>query len=731
MKEMVSCPTRLDLERYLARECAPDRSTEIEEHASSCSTCGAWLEEASADEELLPGLQRALDDDEGPATRAPLPSGGLARYRILRRIGSGGMGIVWEAEQKSPRRRVALKLLRSGLLSERTRARFESEAAFLGRLEHPCIARIFEADTFEKDGEAQQFFAMELVDGRPLDRWASEEGPSIRAKLRLFLMVCDAIQHAHQRGVLHRDLKPANILVTADGTPKVVDFGIARATEEEDPDAAQLTEDGQLVGTLAYMSPEQVARDTLEVDTRADVYALGVVLYELLAGRLPIDVSGVPMQEALRRVAEERPVPLASIAAIDRDLETITTVALAKERERRYPSVEALAADLRRWLRREPISARPPSRAYLTLRFVQRNRALVGGLVLTFATLVVGLIATGLQARRARIAEQAANERGIALQLRTDDLQERTDELQQRTTELQQRSNQLQERTSELETESARLAAVLEFLVGLLGSRDPDASVRAQDFTVREALDVASEKLAAGEIDDPEVEATLRFTLGNVYRALDDVERAAEQLERSIALLEEHAPGSIEHVEALNALGALHYQLQEFDRSEELWLDALAHLAESDEEDVRWRQATVQHNLAVVDIIRGEYDRAEMLLNEALEIHREVLGPDNHTVANDMRSLALVYARRGEDEQAEQLYRDALAAHTASPDPESLYTANARYDLGGLLITFERWEEAEEEMLLALEIFAHILGPDHPRVLQVEREVEQARSKQR
>ena len=347
----------------------------------------------------------------GPTDEAAA-SGTFAGYRLVRLIGQGGMGAVYEAEQASPRRAVALKVIRPGWATPAALRRFDLEAEILGRLEHPGVARIYEAGVGQgADGQAQPFFAMELVRGRPLTEYAAERRLTVAGRLALFAAVCDAVQHAHQQGVIHRDLKPSNILVTEDGGPKVLDFGVARLTADGGRDGTA-TGDGQVVGTLQYMSPEQAAGDAGRVDTRADVYALGLILYELLAGRPAFALDGRPLAEVLEVIRDQAPAALSSVdRRLRGDLETIVGTCLAKEPGRRYAGASAVAADVRRYLNFEPIAARPPSAFYHLARFARRNVVLVGGVAAVFVSLVLGVIGTSVGLSRARDAQALAERR--------------------------------------------------------------------------------------------------------------------------------------------------------------------------------------------------------------------------------------------------------------------------------------------------------------------------------
>jgi WD40 repeat protein/predicted Ser/Thr protein kinase len=330
----------------------------------------------------------------------------IGRYRVLRRIAEGGMGTVYEAEQDSPRRLVALKVVRPGIASAALVKRFTHEAEILARLHHPGIAQVYEAGLAD-DGEP--FFAMEFIRGLRLDEYADRNGLDLAARVGLVARVCDAVQHAHDQGVIHRDLKPSNILVEESGQPKVLDFGVARASVADLLTAAGLTRTGQLLGTPDYMSPEQVTAQPADIDQRADVYALGVILFELAAHRLPYRLEDRPLAEAARLIVEQDAPSLGTIdAKLRGDVETIVAKALEKDPARRYSTAADLAADLRRWLAHEPILARPPSALYHLRKFARRHTGLVGGVVATAVALILGLLGTIL------FAVGEAQQRGLA-----------------------------------------------------------------------------------------------------------------------------------------------------------------------------------------------------------------------------------------------------------------------------------------------------------------------------
>lgn len=386
--------------------------------AGACGDDRALYHEVLA---LLAAL--AVADDETFLERPAYPGASvppvppleqLGPYRIVGLLGQGGMGAVYEAEQANPRRTVALKVIRPGFLGPAVLKRFEHEAWVLGQLRHPGIGQIYEAGAVDTPLGRQPYFAMELVRGAPLPEYARHRNLGHKARLELFALVCDAVQHAHQKGVIHRDLKPGNILVEESGQPKILDFGVARVTDADVQAITMHTDIGQLVGTVPYMSPEQVAGDAANLDGRSDVYALGVVLYELLTGRLPYDVRNCPIPEAARIIRDEEPSRLSSVSPAYRgDIETIVQKALEKDRERRYASATELAADIRRYLSDEPIVARPASALYQLRKFAKRHTVLVGGIAATLSALLLGLVGMAVLAAREADLRRLADQREV------------------------------------------------------------------------------------------------------------------------------------------------------------------------------------------------------------------------------------------------------------------------------------------------------------------------------
>ncbi|MDO8631632.1 MAG: serine/threonine-protein kinase, partial [Phycisphaerales bacterium] len=441
-----------DRERFLAERCGTDTTLRAEVE-------GLLDADKCVHSRFLEGAPQTPPEIAMPAR--------IGRFRLLRRIGEGGMGSVFEAEQDHPRRKVALKIIRVAMVSESLLRRFEYEVQILGQLKHPGIAQIYEAGTHDDGSGPVPYFAMEYIRGRPLMDFVKHHLLTVRQRLGLMSEICDAVHHAHQKGVIHRDLKPANVLVEeTDGVerhPKILDFGVARAIRSDVQLITMHTEVGQLVGTLSYMSPEQVAGQPDELDVRSDVYALGVILYEMLAGRLPYDLRDHSIAEAGSVIREQEPSRLSSLdSALRGDIETIVAKALAKEKDRRYQSAMELGDDIRRFLRDEPIVARPASRAYQIRKFAKRNKAIVGGVAAVFVTLILGIIGIGVALLRATEAER------VALL-----------------------------RSEESLRSLAKAAAVSTFLQEMLSSVDPAKSL-GREVTIRQALDEAAAKIESG-----------------------------------------------------------------------------------------------------------------------------------------------------------------------------------------------------------------------------------------
>ena len=417
----MKCLTQEQLELLARGEIGDDVALAWQDHIGQCPTCRELLEQLKAGENLLCDLKHDLGSDikdilcSTMADAATVSDNQLqcgdriGSYTLGKVLGQGGMGVVYIAEQENPRRKVALKLIRSGTVSTELVRRFKYEAEILGRLQHPGIAQIYEAGTIRGPRGSQPYFAMELIQGVPLNHYLAENSLSTRERLELLATICDAVHHAHQKGIIHRDLKPGNILVTETGQPKILDFGVARATDSDIQTTTIQTDIGQLIGTVPYMSPEQVAGDPAELDTRSDVYALGVIAYEVLSGRPPYDLRNKIIPEAVRIIRENTPPPLSGTNRTFRgDVETIVSKALEKDKSRRYQSASDFASDIRHYLAYEPIEAKRDSTWYVISKLARRHKYATAAIVCLLVTI---FSSTFVSYDYYREAKRALNER--------------------------------------------------------------------------------------------------------------------------------------------------------------------------------------------------------------------------------------------------------------------------------------------------------------------------------
>ncbi len=597
----------------------------------------------------------------------------IGRYRILRLLGEGGMGIVYEAEQEQPRRTVALKVIKSGLSDPKLVRRFEQEALALGRLQHPGIAQIYEANTAENGSAVQPYFAMEFIHGQPLLQYAEAHRLDTRRRLELMAKICEAVHHAHQRGIIHRDLKPSNILVDETGQPKILDFGVARAIDS-DIHLTRQTDLGQLVGTLSYMSPEQVSADPQELDTRSDVYALGVILYELLTGRLPYKISP-KLHEAVKAIREEEPTGLSTISNAYRgDIETIAGKALEKDKTRRYSSAAELAADIRRHLRDEPITARPASAIYQLQKFTRRHKAVVMGVGAVFIVLIAGIIVSTREAARANA--EAATSRAIS-----DFLQ--NDLLAQASAANQSRPN---------------------------AKPDPDLKVRT-------ALDRAAARITGKFDRQPEVEAAIRDTIGQTYMDLGLYPEARRQLERALDLQRRVlGPKSPETLKTMYRIGYTAFLQGKYPEAQTLLgntVEIRRRVLGPDHPDT----LTSMNYLATVYWAQGKYAEAERLHSQTLDIRRRVLGPEHLDTLSSMNNLAIVYWAEENYAKAEAMDVQILKILPRVLGPEHPNTLATMNNLAIVYMAEDKYAQAEALFSQALEIQRRVGGPEHPSTL--------------
>ena len=685
---------------------------------------------------------------------APLP-GRIGPFRILERIGEGGMGAVYLAEQDSPHRRVALKVIRAEASSEKLLRRFEREAELLGRLQHHGIAQIFQAGTHETPHGVQPYFAMEYVRGQRLDEYARLHELGTRERLELAALICDAVEYAHQNGVIHRDLKPGNILVTAEGLPKVLDFGVARLADQESRSTMH-TDVGALLGTLPYMSPEQASGDPNALDTRSDVYSLGVLFFELLTGHLPYKVERRMLPEAVRVIREDEPDKLSTHdKSLRGDVETIVAKALEKDKQRRYPSASALAADIRRALADEPITARPPSAWYQLSKFAHRNQALVAGAAATFVALVAGTVVATTQAVRARKAEKLAQtQTGLALE-RLAQATKAEEETRAQRDRAEQAETLALERLERSEIEQKKAAEAASFLESIFAGIDPYQALGADTTLLHRILADAENRISTDLAGQPEVEASIRRTLGVAYVTLVAFERADGHLQRALELdLELFGPDDERTMTAQQSIAKLLFargdhagaeaMLREIHaRQERLFgpdapatLDTERELADNlarrglhaEAErifrEVLARQQDLESaletkgSLAICIHLQGKHDEAEELLGEVLFEHSEREGKDSVPALVALENLALVVSSQGRPTEAEGMHRDALDGLSRIFGAENPFTLNVVNNLGLVIAEQGRTEEAEQLLRECLESRRRVLGPRHADTLR-------------
>ncbi|MBK7403835.1 MAG: tetratricopeptide repeat protein [Phycisphaerales bacterium] len=634
----------------------------------------------------------------------------IGAYEVVRLLGSGGMGLVYLAEGGRPRRRVALKVLRTGIATSSVRRRFEMEAEALARLQHPGIAQVYEAGAARVGTVEMPFFAMELVDGVPLTDFARCNKLGTRERLALAAEVCDAVQHAHQRGVVHRDLKPGNVLVTPEGRPKVLDFGVARLADRSG--TAFQTVTGQLIGTLAYMSPEQVVGDPDAIDARSDVYALGVILYELLAGRVPLDVRERAITEAARTIREDEPESLATLdRSLRGDIETIVRKAMEKDPDRRYQTASELAADLRRFLNEEPIVARPPSTLYQLRKFARRNKAIVAGTGAVIVVLIGGIIGTSIGLSRALEQKTRANAAADAAML---------------------------------EANKAKLAK--NFLQSVLtGADTPDqGSGAGLDLTVREVFRRAAVRAEAELVGAPEVAADVHRTIAETFALLGEGDDADAQFDlaltaarasnhpalvasvyNSMAVFEcnrgDPAEGerlgklaSAKMGEALdpdpegeasifNTLGLAYDGEGRVAEAKAAWESALA-IAEAHLPRENESRLTAMMNLADYLATQGDLPKAIEYMEEIEQTRRRTLGVTNPTYLATIRNLAAFESKRYHLAEARALLEKLLQTSEQLYGRESPELANLQSNYGTLLRRMGDLEGSEKAYREAMRV---------------------------
>jgi serine/threonine protein kinase len=698
------------------------RSSFLKERCTTDSALRAEVEAllAGLDEGRIATLNAVEQMSEGDAD---LVGTSIGPYKLLELIGEGGLGAVYMAQQAEPiRRKVALKIIKLGMDTKQVIARFEAERQALAMMDHPNVAKVFDAGA---TGAGRPYFAMELVRGNPITEYCDENRLPVRPRLELFMQVCRAVQHAHQKGIIHRDIKPSNVMVTLhDGVPvvKIIDFGIVKATREPLTDKTLFTRYHQFIGTPEYMSPEQAEMSGLDIDTRSDIYSLGVLLYELLTGETPFDrktLQNAALAEIQRIIREQDPVtPSRRVTALGAnaagvagtrqadpralgrlmrgDLDWIVMKALEKDRSRRYETAAALAEDVRRHLRSEPVSAGPPSRIYQFRKLVRRHKITFGFSAALFAIVAgFGIWMALLFAEADRLRMQAEEQRTAAEANLT------------RARDAEQRAK----------TEAQTATDVAEFLVGLFELADP--SEPGWDPAIaRGLLDKGAETVRRELKSQPETQATMLATIGRIYVNLGTNQNAEPLLREALQIRRDRL--GAEHsdtIDVMNTLAASYMNHGRLSAAEALLREAMES-GRSAEDDIHPETLFSIGLLAARFAAEGQFSEAEPLGREALAISRRTLGNEHLDTFESILLLSRLFQFEGKLLEAEELAREALQTGLRVFGDTELRVTKSMTVLGGILLERGKLSEAAPLLQRAHEISRDLSGDNSIRTIE-------------
>jgi serine/threonine protein kinase len=701
-----------------------------------CGKCGAPLQKTEDTVAPTLTLQEPLKGLEKGKTIA-------GKYKILERLGEGGMATVYLAEQTKPlRRRVAIKIIKLGMDTKQVVARFEAERQALALMDHPNIAKVYDAGATEK---GRPHFVMELVHGLPITEYCDKNKLSTNERLKLFTLVCNAVQHAHQKGLIHRDLKPSNILVAIHDekpVPKIIDFGIAKATEQRLTERTLFTEMGQLIGTPEYMSPEQAEMTGLDIDTRTDIYSLGVILYELLVGALPFDIRELRkagLEEIRRKIREDEPLKpstklstlgdesnrtaknrrtdIRSLAKLLRgELDWITIKTLAKNRTSRYATVSELASDINRYLKKEPVMARPPSTLYLIKKLATKHRMLLDSVVLLIVVLI-GFYVLGIRGpknsitywkseysalnKRATFERSDARERnGLFFDLfDTSDFGKVTGD---KITVDEILCKGVDKAMAEHMNQPSAQSNLLQILSGIAYEAELEFRSAAMSELARKAR---SKKNISGKdggwTNNPSIQALILCAKGDYD--------GAEKYHREALRINQEKWGN-EHqsvVDILGSLALLLWEKGEHDEAEMLLRDALT-IQRKLSDEVNWGIISKLGTLGRWNYIKGNYEEAEKFFQEYLSNYIEDQKKSfsfisdstlSYIITRRVKSIAAFLEERDDYDRAEKYYREAVEINRELLGEKNMRTILAEIDLGNVLIKLRRFDEAESLLI--------------------------------